>query len=396
MRSSIRNTTGAVVRGKDFFDRQNEMASYWNRLQTDNLLLLAPRRVGKTSILYRMQETAVDHGYQAIFFDACDCTDELAFVHRFYKSILETDCGSRLWEKFQESSIGKTIGRVGKIGGGGFSVEFKDQTADWAKMGEELAHALQKLDGRWLIQIDELPVFVLKLLGKDKQGETNRVAQFLYWLRRLRLQFPNLRWMLAGSIGLDTVAARIDVSDTINDLAIEKLGPFEKHSADLFLQELASSYDMNLSGAVRSRILKRVGWLAPYFLQLVFHQLKEIGKKPNNKDVDESINRLLQPDYKTHFDHWRQRLKKELGSPESGFAIDLLTAAAADPQGATHATLAQVLTRSIPEANARQEMLRYLLDVLSSDGYLVQHKHNYLFRIPLLREYWTRRFATAA
>ena len=43
----MRKLTGAVALGSDFFNRTKEMATFWCDLETDNLLLLAPRRVGK-------------------------------------------------------------------------------------------------------------------------------------------------------------------------------------------------------------------------------------------------------------------------------------------------------------------------------------------------------------
>ena len=55
----MRNVAGQVVRGRDFFDRQSEMARFWRDLESDNLLLLAPRRVGKTSLMRKMVRTLV-------------------------------------------------------------------------------------------------------------------------------------------------------------------------------------------------------------------------------------------------------------------------------------------------------------------------------------------------
>jgi hypothetical protein len=52
--------------------------------------------------------------------------------------------------------------------------------------GRGTGRPLSKLDGRWLIQIDELPVFVLKLLNQDQPAERALVREFLYWMRRLR------------------------------------------------------------------------------------------------------------------------------------------------------------------------------------------------------------------
>ena len=78
---------------------------------------------------------------------------------------------------------------------------------------------------------------------------------------------------------------------------------------------------------------------------------------------------------------------------DAGHAQELLTAAARDPQGATLSTFSQVLANFVPDERNRQDRLRYLLDVLANDGYLVEQERRYLFRFPLLREYWLRRVA---
>ena len=118
---AVRNIIGALALGNDFFDRHREISQFWSDLDTDNLLLLAPRRVGKTSILRRMEETAGQHGFQALFLDVSDCADEQAFVRRLWSAILETSLGDRLWERIKGSALGQTIGRVSKAGGAGFS-----------------------------------------------------------------------------------------------------------------------------------------------------------------------------------------------------------------------------------------------------------------------------------
>ena len=386
---AVRNIIGALALGNDFFDRHREISQFWSDLDTDNLLLLAPRRVGKTSILRRMEETAGQHGFQALFLDVSDCADEQAFVRRLWSAILETSLGDRLWERIKGSALGQTIGRVSKAGGAGFSIEFKADATDWARLGLELADALQRLDGRWLIQIDELPVFVLKLLGQTAQ-QVPRIREFLYWLRRLRLTYPNVRWMLTGSIGLDTVTARLNVSDAINDLRIVTVGAFSESTAHAFLIALAEAYQLEMPELRRQQALARIGWLAPYYIQLVFRQLLEQPEV----DVNTAIDTLLRPEYKGHFDYWRQRLELELGQPDAGHASKLLNSCARDSEGATIATLSQVLIGDIADPAVRQPHLRYLLDVLLTDGYLVEHESRYRFRFALLREYWLRRMSS--
>src|SRR6266568_5696947 len=165
------------------------MNDFWRDLETDNLLLLAPRRVGKTSLMRKMAANAETYGFNTISADVSDCSGEMHFVQRLYETILDTDLGDNLWNNIKDSWFGRTVQRVRKIGGGGFSLEFDPDNAAWARLGEELADALSKLEGAWLIQVDELPVFVLKLLNQGEPSERARVREFLYWMRRVRQQY---------------------------------------------------------------------------------------------------------------------------------------------------------------------------------------------------------------
>ncbi|MCP4656098.1 MAG: hypothetical protein GY856_11850 [bacterium] len=100
---------------------------------------------------------------------------------------------------------------------------------------------------------------------------------------------------------------------------------------------------------------------------------------------------MLSPSKKAYFDYWRQRLDDELDQPDAGLALMLLNAAAADPEGVPRSALRQLLAERIREPEAKDDRLRYLLDVLESDGYLVEQQQRFLFRSPLLREFWLRR-----
>ncbi|HEV2988172.1 MAG TPA: hypothetical protein VG759_07010 [Candidatus Angelobacter sp.] len=389
----MRNVTGSVAEGEDFFDRVNEMTTFWQNLETDNLLLLAPRRVGKTSLMRKMLETADAYRFTAIFVDVSDCPDELNFVQRLYAAILDNHRGDHLWSQIKESWLGKMVKRVQKIGGAGFNIEFSADTGSWTRLGEELADALSKLEGRWLIQVDELPVFVLKLLNHDGPSERLRVREFLYWMRRLRQQYTGVRWMLAGSIGLDTVTGRLNIADAINDLRIEKLGAFDAATADALLQALSTAHGVELSEAVRRYIVDRAGWPVPYYLQLIFHELRNLLDVVSEIDVDHAIENLLGPHHRNYFDYWRQRLFEELGRPDADYAVVLLHNCCRSPEGSMRSTLSLALTGMIPDVATREDKLRYLLDVLQNDGYLVEEHHRWRFQSPLLREYWLRRLA---
>ena len=48
---------GRLAEGDAFFDREEVVSRAWTLLETSNLLLLAPRRVGKSSLLNQMNAT---------------------------------------------------------------------------------------------------------------------------------------------------------------------------------------------------------------------------------------------------------------------------------------------------------------------------------------------------
>jgi hypothetical protein len=387
------NLTGQVARDENFFDREADLKDFWSKLESDNLLLLAPRRVGKTSVLYHMQSNAQAKGFCPIFVDVSDCQDELRFVKRLYDVILEHhNAAARFMESVKQSSLGQFLSSVKKVGVSGFSLEVQGREHEWADIGEEITRSLEKLEQKTLIQIDELPVFALKLLNHEDETKQGRIRDFLYWLRRIRLQYTHVRWMLAGSVGLDTIASRLNITDAINDLAIVPLGAYTQPIADQFLLELARSYNLKLEPAVRQRILERVGWLVPYYLQLVFSKLRH-HEQQQVADVDAAIDTLLSPTHKAHFDYWRQRLRDELGRPDADHAALMLHAACRTPQGVRRSLLMQKLIDPLPDAAKREEKGRYLLDTLVNDGYLVEKEKYFSFQSPLLREYWVRHVA---
>lgn len=59
----------------------------WQRLETDNILLLAPRRVGKTSLLYKLEASAAQHGYRPVFVSVASHEHELAFLQALLEAV---------------------------------------------------------------------------------------------------------------------------------------------------------------------------------------------------------------------------------------------------------------------------------------------------------------------
>lgn len=409
--AGIESSVGRPVRGINFFDREQEQRLLWRHLETSHVLLLAPRRVGKTSLLYRLMDTAKDHGRRAVYVSVADARTEDDVVRKLIAALAAHPESPGIWKRLQKGPFKRFIARLlPTLTAGPISVEL-DKTAPeegWPRLAEAIADAIAAVGEPWVILVDELPIFVLNLLRLDggPDGPVARTRHFLNWFRHLRNPPTQpgraeggaaLRWVVAGSIGLDAVVARARLGDTINDLALLPLGPFSPAVADDFLEALATSYGLSLTAETRQRLAERAGWLIPFYLQVLFSRLHDLaaetGLTPSPALVDRVVDELLTPAYRAYFDYWRQRLTEELGRPDDQRALALL-ACVAEREEADRVALDHTLSEFLPEPAERQRALTFLLEVLENDGYLTSvpgSPRTWRFRSALLREYWLRR-----
>jgi len=405
MPQRIENAVGRAVRGANFFARDREQRRVWRRLATDNLLLLAPRRVGKTSLLFKVEDTAEANGFVAVYASVADARDEVDFIRRLVEAAGSLDETQDLFKKLSAGPLGKLFKRTRGLGVASLSWTLAPDTSaeEWAELGRLLTDGLSQWvpgDRRFLFLVDEVPLFVDTLLGESADPDVERARHFLNWFRRLRQGGEDtnfVRWVAAGSIGLDTITALHGMGDTINDFNLMPLGAFAPDEADAFLVALGESHRLELDPATRARILERVGWPIPFFLQLLFARLLDVCKDEevpaSAAAVDGVYEELLSPGNRAHFDYWRQRLYKELRRPRADQAVALLNVCCHDSAGPTRATLRSTLGKLIEDPQARDDRLRFLLDVLLTDGYLTEDGDRYPFRSTLLRDFWKRRVA---
>jgi uncharacterized protein len=94
----LKNKTGQPVRGDDFFDREPELAELWHMVERDHVLMLAPRRVGKTSLLLRMSDQP-RAGWQVRFFDVEAADSESRFVAKMLAELYALEPKGATWEE---------------------------------------------------------------------------------------------------------------------------------------------------------------------------------------------------------------------------------------------------------------------------------------------------------
>jgi uncharacterized protein len=306
------------------------------------------------------------------------------------QAIYSTKAGKGLKPNGIATWVGKQARRIRGIRIAGSGLDIEGFSSDWQDDADQAFADIRRTERPWLILIDELPVLVLTLGRQDATGE--RVRGFLQWFRTLRQRAETsdkLRFVLAGSVGLDAVTRRQKLTDTINDLRDWRLGPYDSETADRFLVELARSHKMDLDTGLRQRICEHAEWLIPYHLQVIFSALRDKGAPlPSRQLLDAVVEELLAR--KIYFSSWEERLRSALGTPEELHARTVLRTCAADPRGALLSVIRLSLAAEVPNVGERERMVRWLLDVLANDGYLVEHAERWRFRSGLLRRYWQK------
>ncbi len=386
----MRNITGSVARGSDFFDRSAEIAELVHLLERDHTLLLAPRRSGKTSLMYRLKDRPPP-GWTVVYTDVESATSEAAFVSRLIAVIREANPPGARWPMLG-SALTALLDRFEKVQAGPVQIEMAQAiAADWMDVGVLLFRLMRGLKTPLMLAIDEFPIFLGRILD---EGGPERARVLLDWFRALRLgeevHASGARFLLAGSIGLDAVVSRAGLTATINDLVTFRLGPLTASKAREMLARLGTGEHLALPDAVRDRILHHIDWPVPFHLQLLFSEVlraHRFREEPLTEAlVDRAYESLLAPDKRKHFAHWVERLSFEAPA-ERALATAILTAAARDPQGVSVDTLAQ-LRRDLPRQDPPDPDA--LLRGLEHDGYLARDGARWRFASSLVRDWWLR------
>lgn len=372
------------------FDRERDSDRLWEQFRAErNLLMLAPRRIGKTVLLNQLRETAGAEGFRAIVLDVEGLPDEKAFFRECCASIQE------------ELSTGKAVmssfsHRLSKLlrGSNDPAGDWRQWLAatDWQDFADHLFSHLDdhQDDPPWLILVDELPVFIQKLQNRDGP---QAIQAFLYWLRGMRQKHRRIRWLYAGSIGLDSVARRNQVEGALNDLEPFTLGPFDADTARRFIDDLARRRGHPLEDAAAQRILERLGWLSPYYLERIAEDA--CARAADGAPVDLTVadlatDSLLDLDKRLYWASWREHLDRNFTDPDRTRLYRILeTVAKAGGDGADASLLLSALNQR--DQTVGELELRDLVDTLVADGYLVRGEDGrWRFLMQLLREWWLR------
>jgi hypothetical protein len=405
------NIAGSPVEGENFYARETDVTRLRGILDNDDILLLGPRRIGKTSIARAVMRLVRSEGWRAVEINVASCSDERGFLDKL-DAALTPELASLAAKT--KAAVGDAIEALGKRiksvkvsipGAGGLDVGLEEPDAeDWTHVANDLLRLIAQAEQRWLIYIDELPIFLFNIIRADPAGGIQRVRRFLDWFRNDVRAIPEartVRWLVSGSVGLDTLVQQHGMADTINSMKHESLEAFSEDVAISMLTNLASRYKIALQDEDARKVVAAVLWPQPYYLQFAFHNLRSLITADPNANVadliEQAIEKLVQPGVDNDFHHWEGRLSIQLSRADADHSLALLSLAAQSPAGARAESLLAELQRRMPNATSEVAMRTFvnLRDILQRDAYWEPDESSgpkrYRFRLEPLRRWWVRR-----
>ena len=374
---AIKLKIGSPVVGEDFFGREEELRKAESLIRDNNLMLAAPRRVGKTSFARRLIDMLSSKGWNTIFIDLEEITSIDHFFNAFYGELVklpETKVSEKVKAKMKKWLSGVELSTTGLPVKATVKMESSNNN-DF----KDLADILNTLDNHTLVVFDELTV-LLKLLSEKNDNEQS-VRTFLNQFRAMRsATSQKCSWLICSSVGVRNFTTQHNLSDTINDVADFELGAFSNEEATKFVTILANSIGIEVNARIKRYILDKIGWNIPFFIQLLLSRLP--AGETTKADVDEAYGHLLQTG---SFDTWHERLNIEYGNNKDVAKL-ILKYLCVTIDGKTRDEIYNHIYAKIP--SFENDVMGLLLRALMTDGYLVKGGEQYKFRSPLLRDYW--------
>ena len=342
---AIKLKIGSPVVGEDFFGREVELKKAESLIRDNNLMLAAPRRVGKTSFAKRLIDTLSSKGWNTIFIDLEEITSIDHFFNAFYGELVklpETKAVEKVKAKMKKWLTGVEFSTTGLPVKATVKMESSDNN-DF----KDLADILNTLDNHTLVVFDELTVLLKSL--SEKNDNEQAVRTFLNQFRAMRsATSEKCSWLICSSVEFVTI--------------------------------LAESVGIEVNAKIKRYILDKIGWNIPFFIQLLLSRLP--AGEITRAHVDEAYGHLLQTG---SFDTWHERLNIEYGSNKDVAKL-ILKYLCVNVDGKIRDEIYNHIYARIP--SFENDELGLLLRALMTDGYLVRDGEQYKFRSPLLRDYW--------
>ena len=385
-KNALNVVIGQAAQGEKYLPRTNITDEIWRKLEGgSNLLLVAPRRVGKSSILFHLYDNPKQKLLIAYYISE-SVNNENEFYKKLFHHILEKMTTLRRYGAIIKTLAKEFSSCVESVGPDG--IKFRPgNSVDYC---DELRKLMQKAilkDDKIIVLIDEFASTVENIV----QDEGERAAiHFLETKRSIR-QDPAMRnklqFIYAGSIGLENIVSKMNHVNLVADLAPISVTPLTKKEVKKLINMIFDGSEITLEEGAFEYLLDVIEWWIPFYFQIILDEsykiIEERGSTVITKsDIDGAVKNALKQ--RIYFEHWFARLRKAYKANDFSFVKELLNVISEK--------------KKIPSSEIFDCAVKYglensytdLVNALKHDGYInnSDNPKEYRFNSSLLREWW--------
>lgn len=366
-------TCGAVTRGVDFFNQEDFILKIWASLKDKHIILIAPRKFGKTSILYHLLDNP-KNGFSPLHIDLEGVSDATSFV-------CEVMLAYRRWimKEFEGKSEQKIDEEKKEL--------CASLKADWQQKWEAFCLTLNR---KILFLFDE---FTLMLENITDKTEAHNLLTFIHQTIH---NLKEARCIITGSILIKRIIDKLDYRDKegfysfFEEKRLPALSPEDGYE---LTQILLAGIGIRPTSERVETILNLIGSPIPFFIQLLVFEIEKGLMRENIEPSSEDIKRvyqerLLGAECKSYFRHYYDHLKRyELGSvyPLPGLKdiFEELTRG-----NRTVDELKPIFKQRCPRSS--DDDFHRVMEYLEDEFYIKDAEGRYTFTCNLIRDWWLR------
>ena len=400
----LRNIPGAVPEPDELIGRDHLIDVLWDQLAGNNLLLIAPRRFGKTGVMRHVLKKPRP-GYHVVYIEVEAISTPESFAAELIAALLANDKVRSILSNIKKlplEIVNFVTNRVEEVDVEGVKIKLKQALGDsWQTTTRKLLLEMEKTTETPIFIIDEFPQFIDNI--SRSQGE-DQAKSFLSWFRSLRMrqkdELRRFRFILGGSTGIDVILRRLRASDKLNDCFRLPVEPVSRKDGERIIEGLAQRYELDFTEEAIESFFELIGTPVPYFIHLFVSQIildpTMKGKPLTPQDLQKVYRlRVVGPSCRSYFDYFRQRLER-YGVPGERAAIAVLREIAEAPKGRISDSALYEIYRKARKKGASDVEFREIMADLECDWYvsLDTATNEYFFLIQIMKAWWNRFYGT--
>ena len=370
---------GGIVAPDEVIGRDLLIRELWERLQQQSLIISAERRMGKTSVIRKM-EAEPPAGQLTIFRDLEGIESPIEFVEAVWQDVEEYLSRS----KKTTEGVRRFLSQISGLEVSGIKIP-QVAAPQWKTLLTKIIEDLVKnQDAQVVLLWDEMPYMLDKIAESD-------TMEILNVLRSLRQTYPNVRMVFTGSIGLHHIVSKLKKQGysnaPTNDMYVVDIKPLTLADGTKLSKLLLQGEKIaTVSGEPVAEEIAKIFGCIPFYIHHLISSFKftqeEIGIKAVRDKLEELITNPLNP---MEMDHYRERIDSYYNPQQQEYALAILDILAVKPELKFN-DLWNELKNYVE--NSDKETARKVLKLLLKDYYLVQNNKAYAFRYEIVRKYW--------